>query len=234
MSPDAVFRSGSDVRTTHPVDAGPRPPVCHAARQSKTPSQQPLPTTMTEPWGTPRRDPKTGKEIKATRLFGVRPIASHIRNRTLACRKGDRTTQRPPCEPEGQGDRDPVACPRSRRTSMPHPVRLIFFAADSHSARHWVNAVADTALISATQMGCPNSCEQDRRRRPVPFGLPARDNGARLLLVQRPNQVNPSKHAIAIAPEHERPAARYVGEHPQSALSPSTESLRHRPRPASC
>lgn len=84
----------------------------------------------------------------------------------------------------------------------------IFLAADSHAARHWVNAVVETYLIPATQMGVRVPVDTD-------------GDVGRIHAVYRrmtPGQgcfwcnglINASELAIEMAPDAERAAARYV------------------------
>ncbi len=92
----------------------------------------------------------------------------------------------------------------------------IFLAADSHAARHWVNAVVETYLIPATQMG---------------VRVPVNKNGdiGRIHAVYRrmtPGQgcfwcnglIDASELAIEIAPAVERAAARYVDGVPAASV----------------
>ncbi|MHB8796712.1 MAG: ThiF family adenylyltransferase, partial [Candidatus Nanopelagicales bacterium] len=92
----------------------------------------------------------------------------------------------------------------------------IFLAADTHAARHWVNAVVETNLIPATQMG---------------VHVPASDSGdvGRIHAVYRrmtPGQgcfwcnglIKPADLAVEMAPPKERAAARYVDDIPAASV----------------
>jgi hypothetical protein len=93
---------------------------------------------------------------------------------------------------------------------------FIFLAADSHSARHFVNQVIEQRLIPGVQVGVK---------------VPVSDDGTvgRIHVANRPlipgngclwcNQlIDPTKLALDLAPETARPAARYVDELPAPSV----------------
>lgn len=92
----------------------------------------------------------------------------------------------------------------------------IFLAADSHAARHWVNAIAETYLIPATQLG---------------VRVPVHEHGGigRIHAVYRrmtPGEgcfwcnglIRASELALEMAPGTERAAARYVDGVPAASV----------------
>ncbi|MGB8020002.1 MAG: ThiF family adenylyltransferase [Candidatus Nanopelagicales bacterium] len=123
------------------------------------------------------------------------------------------------------------ANPTGRATTLqaavedPRALRLltrcdwIFLAADTHAARHWVNAIVETHLIPATQLGVRVPANEDGEVGRIHAGYRRMTPGQGCLWCN--GLVKPAELAIDMAPAVERAAARYVENIP----APSVISL---------
>ncbi|TPQ22590.1 ThiF family adenylyltransferase [Streptomyces sporangiiformans] len=111
-----------------------------------------------------------------------------------------------------------------RRVENPEALRelvicdWIFLAADSHSARHWVNAVVHEFLIPATQVGVKIPVSPDG-------GVGQIHTATRLFTpgvgcMRCNGLIDPTELAIEIHPEAEREQARYVPGVPAPSVMP--------------
>ncbi|MGX1562180.1 ThiF family adenylyltransferase [Streptomyces sp. NPDC055506] len=111
-----------------------------------------------------------------------------------------------------------------RRVESPEALRelvvcdWIFLAADSHSARHWVNAVVHEFLIPATQVGVKIPVSPDG-------GIGQIHTATRLITpgvgcMWCNGLIDPTELAIEMHPEAEREQARYVPGVPAPSVMP--------------
>ena len=120
------------------------------------------------------------------------------------------------------------ASPRIRLTVIPERIEAIaarqalttcdwiFLAADSHSARHWVNTAVHQSLIPATQVGVkiPVSGDGDIGQIHAITRFFAPGEGCMWC-----NQlIDPTELAIDMHPEHERQPVRYVDDVPAPSV----------------
>ncbi|WP_238006123.1 ThiF family adenylyltransferase [Dactylosporangium sp. AC04546] len=93
----------------------------------------------------------------------------------------------------------------------------IFLAADTHAARHWVNAIANRYLIPATQIGVKIQVsatgEVEQIHTATRLIIPG--NGC----MWCNGLIDPTELAIDMHPERERNAARYVTDVPAPSVS---------------
>lgn len=119
---------------------------------------------------------------------------------------------------------NPAGTVRTLRASVQDPKALqlltgcdwIFLAADSHAARHWVNAVVETYLIPGTQLGVrvPVDDHGDIGRIHTVYRRMTPGNGC----FWCNGLIKPAELALDMAPEAERAAAHYVDGVPAASV----------------